>query len=349
MFRIYAIIILMDKMVYALIYDLIYCALAEDERSELFGEKIDEDSNVFVRSFAGEAFPQIWFELPLIKDARYDLHVLTSRRAVDSDIKLCDGIFYPELFRWFSKSSGTRRLAMSHDLSKGIYDRPAAQLLFAGRDTSAGCDFLAEAKNASAASAYKAFCERIPKEWFACYVGTFPQRNDMNLRVECIPDRSMQAIYSKDEGVLRRDLSQAGFEISDEMLRLVMFMALQNVRIEFQFNVDTYGCATPLLGVSLCFMPPTGEYSHLEFSDDNQNVISLMSELSSLGLCDNRWKLLPGCAFAKCLTAGDASVRFGGYTAFIKVRMTRDRPIDAKAYIVAKTTLSKSVEKSHII
>ena len=31
----------------------------------------------------------------------------------------------------------------------------------------------------------------------------------------------------------------------------------------------------------------------------------------------------------------DASIRFGGYTSFIKVRMTCDRLIDAKTYIVA--------------
>ena len=326
----------MDSMVYELIYDLIYSALAKDGRVELFGKRVEADCDVFVRSFAGDDFPEVWFELPLLGDAWYDLHVLTSRSSVDSGAPLPEKIFYPELFRWFSDSTGTRQLAMSHDLSKGIYDRPAAQILVSGNGASVGYDFLAACGNNAAASAYKAFCKRLPAGWFACYLGTFPERVDTNLRVECIPLEKMQRIYSTEGRILRRDLSMAGFTISDEMLELIMFMARQPVQMEFQFDVDNDGCAKPVLGVSLNFSMPGGKFPHLTFSTDNENVLSLMSALSSAGICDDRWRMLPGCAFAKRLSAGNVSVRFGGYTAFIKVRMTPDRLMDAKAYIVAK-------------
>ncbi|MBO4375547.1 MAG: hypothetical protein J5829_10630 [Lachnospiraceae bacterium] len=321
---------------YELIYNLIYFALTKDGKDELFGRRIEADSDVLKKSFAGSDFPEIWFELPLLGDAWYDLHVLTSRSSLEPEIQLPEGILHPELFRWFSKSQGTRQLAMSHDLSKGIYDSPAVQLLIGGCEISTCCDFLSKAGNPAATPAYRAFRDRIPKEWFACYLGTFPQRDDLSLRVECIPTAQMQKTYSEREDLLRRDLSMAGFRISDEMLKLVKFMACQPFPIEFQFNVDKEGCAAPVLGVSLRFLIPGGRYPHLAFSAENKSVISLMSMLSSEGLCDKRWQMLPGCAFARRISAGSASVRFGGYTAFIKVRMTPDRLTDAKAYIVAK-------------
>ncbi len=316
-------------------YNLIYSALTRYESVGLFGKRIDADSDAFERSFAGNEFPELWFELPLLGDAWYDLHVLTSRSAIDPDTQLPERIFHPEIFRWFSKSAGARQLAMSHDLSKGIYDNPAVQLLINGRVASVGYDFLAESGNAATASAYKVFRDRITKEWFACYLGTFPERDDVNLRVECIPVEGLQKVYSTDADVLRRDLSMSGFEISDEMLKLIMFMADQPVGIEFQFNVDKDGSAQPVLGVSLRFSMPNEKSPHRVFSADNKNVSNLMNVLTSAGLCDDRWRLLPGCAFAKSLTSGGRSVCFGGYAAFIKVRMTFDKLIDAKAYIVA--------------
>ena len=59
----------MDNMIHVLIYNLIYSALTKDGRDELFGRRIEADNDVFKRSFAGDDFPEIWFELPLRGEA----------------------------------------------------------------------------------------------------------------------------------------------------------------------------------------------------------------------------------------------------------------------------------------
>ena len=318
-----------------LIYNLIYSSLTSNGHDELFGERIKEDSDVFENSFAGDSFPEIWFELPLSGKPWYDLHVLTSRNALESVTKLSEGIFHPGLFEWFAGSTGTRQLAFSHDLSKGVYDDPAVQLLVGTRDPSVGCDFLAAAGNKDAASAYKTFVAGIPGKWFACYLGTFPGREDVDLRVECIPDADVQTAYATDGDLLKKDLARTGFDIGEDMLRFIMFMAALPAQIEFQFNVSGDGSAAPVLGVSLRYMSPWGKYSRLSFAGDNENVARLMSELESAHLCDDRWKRLSDMAFAKRLSVGELSLRLRGYPAFIKVRMRPDGPIDAKTYIVA--------------
>ena len=319
-----------------LIYNLIRSALTGDGRDILFGDRLEVDSDVFEKSYAGGEFPEIWYELPLLGKPWYDLHVLTSRNAVGPETEFDGGLFYPELFRWFANNTGVRQLAMSHDLSKGEYDNPAVQLLVGVRDPSVGCDFLCEAGNGAAASAYRTFVDSIPQSWFACYLGTFPERDDVNLRVECIPDTKTQEIYAGDTEALRGDLALTGFAISDEMLEFIRFMAKQPVPIEFQFNVEPDGSAAPVLGVSLRFLIPIEKYFHLSFSAKNENVVSLMQKLEGAGLCDDRWQYLPDCAFAKRLSVGDVSARFGGYPAFIKVRLSPEELIDAKTYIVAK-------------
>ena len=320
---------------FLLIYNLIFSAITKDGRDELFGKRPEAECDVFSKSYAGGGFPEIWFELPLLGEPWYDLHVLTSRNALDDRTELPEGIFHPGLFRWFSKHDGVRQLAMSHDFSKGVYDDPAAQLLVTVKDPSVGCSFLEEAGNHSAVFAYNSFVNSIPENWFACYLGTFPERNDVNLRVECIPAQSLQDLYASDTGILRDDLARTGLVLSDGMLGFISFMAKQPVSIEFQYNVNADGSAAPILGVSLRYQIPIPRFANKAFTEDNENVISLMSALSDAGLCDDRWRLLPGCAFMNRLKVQDASIRFGGYTSFIKVRMTCDRLIDAKTYIVA--------------
>ncbi len=324
----------MANALYGLIYNIIFSQLDKKSEGKLFGKRMENDTEIFLRSFAGEGFPQLWFEAPLAGEAWYDLHVLTSRNSVDENTTLSDGIFYPDLFSWFSKAQNVRQLAMSFDLSKGGYEHPAAQLLVSGRDPAIPCDFLTKAGCAPLADAYRLFYDRLPAGWFACYTGTFPERDDVGLRVECIPDRLLQDRYAADTAYLKSDLEKTGFCAGGEILSFISSMAGQRASIEFQFNVKDGGSASPILGVSLRFSIPGGKHPETVFSEENESVSGLMNMIGEAGLCDDRWRLLPGCAFANRLSAGEASVRFGGYTAFIKVRMRPDSFIDAKTYIM---------------
>ena len=320
-----------------LIYNLIYLALSGDGRDALFGKRLENDCDVFMKSFAGNDFPEIWYEVPMIGEPWYDLHVLTSKNALKDPKDIPEGIFHQKLFEWFMNNDGVRQLAMSHDLSKGVYDFPAAQLLVGVRDDSVGCSFLDAAGNHSAASAYTAFEERIPEGWFSCYLGTFPERRDLNLRVECIPDYSDIKAYSSDEKALENDLAKAGFEPDKEILKYIKEMISLPFEPEFQFNVEKGGNAAPILGVSIRFLRPGGMNPGMCFDPENKELKTFMGTLKGAGLCDERWRLLNGCAFLKRLSAGDMALRFGGYPAFIKVRMTPERLLDAKAYIVARS------------
>lgn len=105
-----------------MLYDLIYALAATGGREEkLFGDCAPLAHEAFQRGLAGSKFPEVWFELPLLGDPWFDLHVLTSRTALggnapDAEIgAACD----PSLFSWFAQERDGRQLALSFDVGAG--------------------------------------------------------------------------------------------------------------------------------------------------------------------------------------------------------------------------------------
>ena len=75
-----------SRMDHSVLYEILYALAALGERKQaLFGNCAPAARKAFARSCAGNAFPEIWFEIPLLGEPRFDLHALTSRETLDPE------------------------------------------------------------------------------------------------------------------------------------------------------------------------------------------------------------------------------------------------------------------------
>ena len=326
----------MDRM---RLYDIIYALAAKDGReAALFGDCAPLAREAFARSLADAQFPELWFELPLAGKPWFDLHALNAREGMDADATFspatCGGA--PEAFAWFAAQDRTvRQLALSWDVSSGDVDNPAVQLLKAVDDVELTCDFLGAVGRPDATPAYRAFEERLPQGWFACYTGVFPRRPVPFLRVECIPRYELQQAYADDPALLETHLRQVGLTaFGDTLLARCGELAKLPFRMEFQFDVTPEGSAGATFAVSSRFAPPPGHGAWKAFDVDGA-AGTLMQRVEAWGLADERWRLLAGTAFSQRLRSAGESCLLYCFPAFLKLRWRDGAPLDAKTYLMA--------------
>ena len=329
----------MMAMSYELLYDLLYALIACNGRQEvLFGNGLELSREAFARSLAAEAFPELWFEIPLLGEPWFDLHALTSRSSLHPGMTFSPERTggCPEAFEWFAaQQDAVRQLALSWDVSKGDVEHPAVQLLVYKSSLLTTCSFLDAVGRGDAAPAYRTFVRRLPKDWFACYTGVFPGRTEPFLRVECIPSEELQSAYATDPDLLWEHLRQVGVDdLSESVVSGCQDMLGLPFRIEFQFDVTPDGSAGPTFSASARFARPPREDEWEGFDPDGV-AGELMSKVQASGLADDRWRLLGQTAVAKRVSQGGASTVLYCYPAFLKVRWREGDPVDAKAYLIA--------------
>ena len=320
------------------LFRILYALTARDGREErLFGPNARLAHEAFDKSLVGDAFPEVWFELPLAGEPWLDLHALTSHEGLRPDTvfdsRTCGGC--PEAFEWFASRGGeARQLALSWDTSTGVVDVPAIQLLVATDNPDVTCDFLAAIGRSDAMDDYRAFVGRLPKDWFACYAGSFAMRPDHHLRVECIPNAKLQRRYATDPALLEKHLRQVGMtELGDTIVPRCQMLADTPFKLEFQFDVMPGGVAGPTLGASLRFDCPPGAEDWGCFDPEGE-AGELMRQVEDWGLADDRWRLLAEAMFAKRVAREDAFCKLYCFPAFVKLRWKHGAPLDAKAYLL---------------
>ncbi len=322
-----------------MLYDILYALAARDGReAALFGNCAPLAHEAFVRSLAGDYFPEIWFEVPLAGEPWFDLHTLVAYDDLDAGMTFVPETcgFCPEAFLWFAaQKDGVRQLALSWDVSSGDVQHPAVQLLVGNGGVPAMCGFLEAAGRADAASAYAAFAERLPEGWFPCYSGVFPRRSTPFLRVECIPGFELQQAYAQDPALLEVHLCQTGFDcFGQTVLSYCQVLADTPFGLEFQFDVSPDGRATNTLGASVRFAQAPGTPEWQAFEVDGA-AGELMDRVEAWGLVDGRWRILADTAFAKRAGRGGEACVLYCYPAFLKLRWRDGEPLDAKAYLIA--------------
>ena len=318
-----------------LIFDILYACAACDGREErIFGDCGADVRRAFAASLAGNSFPEVWLEAPLTGAPWTDFHSLVSHDDVagtDATYAGHDGV-YADALAWFAaQRPGTvRQLALSYDTSAGIVDAPAVQVLLNGRDESVPLGFLDAVGREDARGAYRTFVRSMPDDWYACYVGAFPQRRDDFVRVECIQEGELQAAYAHDVDTLAHDLALVGMsEVDKSALEVISGLAGMPFPLELQFNVGMDGSALPAVSASLRFGPR-------DWTDPERfgKIGALGAWLAARGLADDRLGVLPGTAFAKRLTREGSQVSLSCYPAFVKVRWREGEPLDAKTYLI---------------
>ena len=318
-------------------YNIIYALAAQGgNEGVLFGDSFARSIQDFEASCIGSAFPELWFEIPLMGKPWFDLHALTARESL-SDIERFEAGNtggYPDVFAWFArKDDSVRQLALSHDTGSSESQQPAIQLLI--RDQRATPEFLRQASGEEAAQAYCRFEAKIPKEWFPCYTGLFPQRPQLGVRVECIPSRELQAEYAQDASLFGSHLQSAGLDMMDANgLEKISQLASMPFPIEFQFNIAHDGTPKPILGVSLRFDVPPGSPDYRCF-EMNGPAGDLMRLLEAWGVADKRWQRLESTMYCKGFSRDGQTTKLYCYPAFAKLRWKDGKLLDAKSYLIA--------------
>jgi hypothetical protein len=182
--------------------------------------------------------------------------------------------------------------------------------------------------------AYRTFRERMPYEWYTCYVGVFPGRAsseaDPWVRVECIVGDECQQAYAEGDTVLREHLARVGLEdMAEEAIPGIQELARSPFPLEFQFNVGAKGAASPVLSASVRFQP-----EHWVDEGLRGNIVRLMLRVQNRGLADDRWKLLANVPYAKSVDYEDEHVKLSCYPAFVKLRLRQGHSPDAKVYFI---------------
>ena len=320
---------------------ILYALAAKDGREQtLFGTSQSAAIEAFTHSLAGASFPEVWFELPLLGEPWLDFHALVTVDDLPSNTKFSPEVTggHPEVFEWFANTDQrVRQLALSWDTSTGTEADPAVQLLVSTSDPTVTCDFLHAAGRPDAIPSYQAFRERIPKSWFPCYAGVFPQRPGHHLRVECIPDRERQEAYAHDASILEADLIQAGFrDLGSPVAERCHMLAGTPFQFELQFDILSDGSTGSTLGASVRFGFPGDDDGPLVF-DVEGAAGKLMHQVETWDLADERWKLLGNTTFVKQIKRkGDnTDAPFFCYPAFLKLRWRDGEPLGAKAYLMA--------------
>ena len=342
------------------LYNIIYALAARDGREKpLFGGYSPLAQEAFERSLVPQALPELWFELPLAGDPWFDLHVLTSYGDVAGTQATFAGLdgAYADGLAWFAAQppATVRQLALSYDVSQNDVEHPAIQLLVNRRDDAVPQGFLRAVGRADAAEAYAAFAERMPREWYPCYVGVFPRREVAGsaawTRVECLLGAAQQD-YAHDAARLRDDLARIGLAcgavtdagaaaaaaataavgcaLDEAALACIQELARASFPLELQLNVGAQGLAQPCLSASLRFQPA-------DWADPARRakVDAVFELLQDQGMVDDRWRLLGDGAFAQRLSKDGASCTLTCFPAFIKLRWRAGQPADAKTYLMA--------------
>lgn len=323
-----------------MVYDMIYALTARDGREKiLFGNSAAAGHEAFARSITGEVFPEMWFELPLLGEPWFDVHVPAEYYDVAGKQVSYPGQggVYAKALEWFAAQPEhtVRQLFLSYDSSTGDLDHPAVQLLLNGPGTSVPHAFLEAVDRADLCDAYSTFVGRLPSSWYACYVGVFPARVGREgspwLRIEClVVSEERKRVYAEDAEALRKDLERTGLScVNDELLEYIQAFARTSFDLEFQFNVDEQGRALPILGVSMRFVASTWT--------DGSNMLELaclMAQVQEWGLADDRWHALAQTIFAKRVSYKDESIKIYCFPAFVKFRWREGELLDAKSYLL---------------
>ncbi len=334
-----------------MLYQLIYALAAKNGRDRvLFGDCAPQAFEAFRHSNASSAFPELWFELPLLGDPWFDLHALTSRDALDPnacfDPSTTGG--YPETFAWFARQDNVRQLALSWDIGSRGANAPAIQLLVNSDDPMTTYGFLEAAGAPEAIEAYRTLRERLPRDWYPCYTGVFPTRRWADsprearatddtvppMHVECIPSTKTQRAYADDITLLEEHLRLVGIEdMNETLLERCQYLARTPFALEFQLEVGTAGRLGSTFGASLRFTFP-GDDTEKSYRVDGA-AGDLMRQVEAWGLADERWRTLEETTFAKRLSRDDEDLRLYCFPTFIKLRWRDGEPLDAKAYLMA--------------
>ena len=313
-----------------------YRMLCADGGEGLFGgDSAELAFDAFLSCAVGDEMPVLFFEVPLLGEPRFDLHVCINRSALPEGARLPESApaHLQGAIDWLLRAGeGCTGVDFAFDVSAGDIRSPQIAAFTDGCETCNLESFFACAGDAGAASRYDAAQLRAPGGWSSWYTGLIPQRQGRPVRLDYFVDDVLAERYAQDIDLLATDLRQMGYRASDlELARCADLLALPFM-LNIQLDVLEDGSMGPVLGYNAAFGALSAPVARASATDGA--ISRLMQLVEGWELADERWRLLAGrCIGRKFPLPNGRTLTLHSTPTFLKVRMTPEALLDAKVYI----------------
>lgn len=321
------------------IYDALYTLAARGECEDaLYGTTQPLAREAFARSLAGNDFPLVWFELPLLGMPRFDLHVALARTSLVPGTTFAPGAGsgYDQLLAWYCEEEpGGGGLAFAFDVGDGRIEDPAVHVNINNAPLSSMERFFGQTAGIEAAALYRDFTSRLPEAWSVWYTGVHPGRPGSPVRVDCFVNTERRNAYAADIAILESDLRSCGFSASLASLADVAEPILSSpFGLELQFDVLRDGSLGSTIGLSACFSLMAEGTARAMLAEGGA-MFTLLKKAEALGMADSRWQKLTDGLFTRMVRIGEHTMALYGSPTFAKLRIRDGAPLDVKIYLEA--------------
>lgn len=324
-------------------YDLLWQLIsAEGRQPALFGEHCSRLARAACAASAcGSVMPVVYLEIPLAKDPGFDLQVCIDRSALEKGYRLPDEAppRERELLAWLAGPSGTdcTGVDLAFDLRANGIASPQLIVLMSDGTLADAEGFFSLAGAPDGAARYRAAEARIPAGWHSWYTGIMPGRPGAPVRLDVSVSRRKVASYRTDPSLLARDLAQMGYELSSREADWCERLIQLPCGLNLQLDALDDGSIGPVLGYNLIEGSIGPQQTRQRMTDGWMRDVLQLAE--DWGLADERWHLLKDLCWARMLIVPDSAGNTHRLVAsakvtFIKVRMTPETLLDAKAYLM---------------
>ena len=316
---------------------------ADEGRGEvLFGECLDRASREVGPFMVGKSFPSVYLECPLLGEPFLDLTILYAQLERGTRIDHPAVGNANAMLEWYAETcNGQSNECCGFELDIKEPELPVAAVHFQPR---AGlhlvrpfCESVGEPDRADL---YLDLAKRMPDGWPLSFFGMFRGRPGSPLRVCGYLDMNERTACAEDPQRLAATFDRVGFSAYDEatLSEICSFLAVSPGTVDFQLDVYPDGSLGDTFAIDAQFEIEQPE--NVCDSFENGPASRIMHLLEEKGVADERWKLVPNAAFARCLPVERADGSTGRYAFTVmpqwaKIRWRRGTLQQAKMYFFA--------------
>ena len=324
-------------------YDLLWQLMDIGDRTPaLLGERYAPLARQAFGSCAcGTAMPVVYLEIPLAGEPGFDLQVCIDRSSVRKGFHLPENApaRERELMTWLAGSGGAgcTGVDLAFDLRDRGLESPQLIVLMSKGILADAEGFFALAGVSDGARRYRMAESRTPEGWTSWYTGILPGRPGAPVRLDYFVSGAKARSYAQDVRLLARDLELMGYTPSIREIGWYERLAQIPCGFNLQLDANDDGSIGPVLGYNLIEGGIGPHAVRQRLQSGWMREVLTMAE--TWGIADERWQLLRDLCQAKMLvlrreTGIETRTVVATKVTFIKIRMSQDALLDAKAYVM---------------
>ena len=324
-------------------YDFLWQLLGIDGRTTaLLGERCAPLARqAFASSACGAATPVVYFEIPLAGEPGFDLQVCIDRSSLLKGFHLPENApaREQELLTWLAGPGGVgcAGVDLAFDLRDRGIESPQLIVLMNKGILEDAEGFFALAGVPDGAQRYRTAESKTPDGWASWYTGVIPGRPGAPVRLDYFVSDDKARTYANDASLLACDLNLMGYAPSGCEIGWCERLLQLSCSLNLQLDANDDGGIGPVLGYNLNEggIGPQAVRQRLE----SGWMREALTMAEAWGIADERWRLLGDLCQARMLvsrskTGTETRIAVTSKVTFIKIRMSQDALIDAKAYVM---------------